>query len=272
MKSVQDYLEYIIFERQTLKVINERNKTKGLQSLKSIESSMVTKIIGLYEKAVSHYPEQLKLWQHFLTFCTTAKRLTDFPSYIPKWIEHHGDNADVWGTIIKWEYDNLQNLEVVRSHITEGLKRHPQSQRLHATIFRIELSEAAKPSSLTRQECLLKRVENIYQSSKNDSSNIEFFIEILTICEEYSVTEKLQNVIIKDMTEKFPSHHLTWNALAIRELKGFHLLKIGEDEDSPKSADSDAQATPEKLTLKNKIEYCVQIFKRAGSLVKFFFL
>lgn len=245
-KSIQDYLRYIAYENDILVVIVSRRRSKHTQSQRNnLEQFIAMKIIGLYKQALAKYPDQRRLYDNFITFCNKSKNKSEIPPYLEKLLNHHGDKPDVWVSIVMWEYEQGNNLDRVRRLVSRGLRKHPLSSELYVTLFNIELQEVNKLNSEKQAVCL-RRAEIIYCNSKKDIHKVEFMIELLRIAEGFSFTKQLQGLIIKDMTDIFPTHVLTWNALAQRELKGYHLTEIrGNDGNDGNDCDySSALVTP----------------------------
>lgn len=133
--------------------------------------------------------------------------------------------------MINYEYYEQQNIDKTRNFFTQALKIHPKSKELCITVFRIELNEAAQqaatipktepgtdsvPMPQLNNLFLSKRAEIIYDHCKREICEIEFFIELLNISENYNFTIQLQNMIVLDLMNQFPGHELTWNTLAQR--------------------------------------------------------
>lgn len=145
--------------------------------------------------------------------------------------QHHGDKPEVWIKVINYEYNDQQNIDKTRNYFTQALKLHPKSEELCLSAFKIELIEAAQqaatipktepgtepaPIPQLNNSLLSKRAEIIYEHCKREICELEFFIELLNITENYSFTIQLQNMIVLDLMNQFPGHELTWNVLAQR--------------------------------------------------------
>lgn len=188
-------------------------------------------------------------------------------------LQHHKDKPDVWIKVISFEYYEQQNIDKSRNYFTEALKIHPKSKELCLTIFKIELNESAQqaatipktepgtepqPIPQLNNTLLSKRAEIIYDHCKREISDIEFFIDLLNIAENYEFTTSLQTIIVLDLMNQFSGHELTWNTLAQRELKGYHINDI--------YSSNTTNSTP--LTSKKRIELCVKIYNTAASIMK----
>lgn len=206
----------------------------------------------------------------------------------------------MWIRTILWEYNENFNDGRVKSLLLRAQQRHPESQKLYLTFFRIELENKRKSVELEA----LQHADVVYASSKKKFTNIEFYIEMLNIVDKFSYAHSIQRHILDDMRNMFPRNEILWNTLAQRELKGLSnidcnidftgLIKVecefenmndsdsetkgGESTDNrsedAKMVDLDLKkmkieelATPQQNTLKKRIEICVQIYESAVEVV-----
>lgn len=174
-------------------------------------------------------------------------------------------------------------------------QHHPESQKLYLTFFRIELENKLKTIELDA----IKHADVVYASSRKKFSNIEFYIEMLDIVDNFSYAHTIQSRILSDMRTMFARNELLWHTLAQRELKGLsvecnvdckaELIKVecqSEEmnySDSENRCSEDAEngnedvkmdvdlenvkteesAEPQPNTLKKRIEICIQIYEAA---------
>jgi len=158
--------------------------------------------------------------------------------------------------------------------LLRGLQRHPDSAALNKCFFDIMLKEAAlgndernlAENTLSEQDIKLERVEAVYRNSMANITQLDYFVKLLESCEDHQeLTGKLQRLIIDDMQEKFPREPGLWDLLAQRELRGFHLGDL-EDEDLDTSDEEPASKKSRSVnarSLKRRIQLCVTVYKSA---------
>lgn len=216
-------------------------------------------------------------------------------------LQFHSDNPEVWIRTILWEYNENFNDERVKSLLLRAQQRHPESQKLYLTFFRIELENKRKSEELEA----LQHADVVYASSKKKFTNIEFYIEMLSIVDKFGYAHSIQRHILDDMRDMFPRTEILWHTLAQRELKGLSnidctvdfsgLIKLECESDSKNDSDTEAKgddstsedikmdsnlkkmkieelSTPQQYTLKKRIEICVQIYESAVEVVSLCFL
>lgn len=205
----------------------------------------------------------------------------------------------MWIRTILWEYNENFNDGRVKSLLLRAQQRHPESQQLYLTFFRIELENKRKSVELEA----LQHADVVYASSKKKFTNIEFYIEMLNIVDKFSYAHTIQRHILDDMRKMFPRHEILWHTLAQRELKGLSnidcnidftgLIKVecepeGMDDSDSENKDYESTdnrsedtkmdldlkkmkieelTTPQHYTLKKRIEICIQIYESAVEVV-----
>lgn len=182
-----------------------------------------------------------------------------------------------------WEYNENFNDERVKSLLLRAQQRHPESQQLYLTFFKIELENKRKSEELEA----LQHADIVYSSSKKKFTNIDFYIEMLTIVDKFSYASSIQQNILEDMREMFSREEILWHTLAQRELHGLSTVDCTVDftgliksedvqnkgEDSKlnlKKLKIEDLSAPTQHTLRKRIELCIQIYEEAIKVVSFF--
>lgn len=159
-------------------------------------------------------------------------------------------------------------------------QRHPESQQLYLTFFKIELENKRQSEELVA----LDHAEIVYSSSKKKFTNIDFYIEMLNIVDKFSYASSIQQNILVDMREMFPREEILWHTLAQRELNGLSTVDctvdftglIKSEDGENKGEDSKANlkilkiedlSAPAQHTLRKRIELCIQIYEEAVKAV-----
>lgn len=195
-------------------------------------------------------------------------------------MQYHGGDAETWTAAALWLYEyNRLNITRVENILLRGLQRHPSSELINKVFFDILLKEAAQADSkcnlaentVSEQDLQLERVVSVYRNSLSNITRLEYFLKLLEVCEDHSeMTAKLQKYIIDDMQTKFSREPALWDALAKRELRGFHLgdlqnLDKLDDTDEPdeKKSRTEAPKVWQVRSKRRRIELCVTIYKTA---------
>lgn len=175
----------------------------------------------------------------------------------------------------------------VKDIFFRALQRHPESEIINNTFFKILLHIAANMNSekilannTSEQDIGLEQAEIVYRNSKKKISNITYFISLLKICEEefVNITAGLQKMILDDLMDMFPRNEQLWDILAQRELKGLNMsdlqsyTKTGEkssnsmdieEQEDVKDISLTNKTWYQKRTLKRRIELCCGIYQNA---------
>lgn len=152
-------------------------------------------------------------------------------------------------------------------------QRHPESQKLYLTFFQIELENKRK----AEETLALQHADVIYSNGKKKFTDIEYFLEMLSIVDKFSYAKSIQQQILDDMRHLFPRNELLWHSLAQRELHGLAAIdctanvneaikKEGVDNKDNIAPLPDLTA-PFQHTLRKRIELCVQIYDAAVKVV-----
>lgn len=127
-------------------------------------------------------------------------------------------------------------------------------------------------NTVSEQDIQMERVVAVYRNSLANITNLDYFLKLLESCEDHAeLTAKLQHHIIEDIQTKFSREPSLWDALAKRELRGYHLgdlMNMAENEDdtepSEKKSRTDSQVKVFQTRSKKRcIELCVEVYKAA---------
>ncbi|KAH8235730.1 hypothetical protein KR032_006146 [Drosophila birchii] len=303
--SISDYLEFILYEKDMHQTITEKEKKMHVK-LTGLKASLATRIMRLYREVLAKFPHDRRLWNNWIKFSKKNNPIEVAGIYekmllvgggdsnlainlYMKYVnygystsfQYHGDAPDYWVDAACWLYEfNRLNFDRVKDILLRGLQRHPDSEVLNKCFFDIMLKEASLASNernlaentLSEQDIKLERVEAVYRNSMTNITHLDYFVKLLESCEDHAeLTHKLQRLIINDMQEKFPREPGLWDLLAQRELRGYHLGDLtNENEEESAAADDDGQPANKKSrptinarSLKRRIQLCVTVYKSA---------
>ncbi|XP_034489997.1 U3 small nucleolar RNA-associated protein 6 homolog [Drosophila innubila] len=278
-KSIADYLDFIVYETQMHMTITEKEKIAGMK-LRGLKSSIATRIIRMYREMLVKFAHEKRLWNNFIKFSKKSAP-QEVAGIYEKMLSYHGDDPESWTSAALWLYEyNRLNITRVENLLLRGLQRHPASEVINKVFFDILLKEAAQADSkrnldentVSEQEIKLERVVSVYRNSLTNITHLEYFLKLLEACEDYpEMTVNLQHYIIEDIQTKFSREPALWDALAKRELRGFHLGDLqkhmekieASGEPSEKKMRSDENSVWQARSKKRRIELCVLVYKTA---------
>ncbi|XP_012267956.2 U3 small nucleolar RNA-associated protein 6 homolog [Athalia rosae] len=274
-KCKEDYLRYIQYEMDLLKLIRQRRDKLGINHKKSdIDYSIANKVNMLYKQAIFKFQDDLRFWIAYMKFCKHVKFHSSISRMIGRMLQVHQDKPKCWHIAARWEAEEAHNMQNARQFLLRGLHFHPDSQLLFTDAFKLELSEALankqnttssseNPLPVGEDEDMpieLKRAYVIYLQAFKRIKDIKFIIDLLNITKEYDNTEKIQNKIVCDMVEEYAHEPLMWDTMARRELEG---LVLPSSSGTPMEID-----TSEQSSLRDRISLCNEVYQTAVKKIK----
>ncbi|XP_015518125.1 U3 small nucleolar RNA-associated protein 6 homolog [Neodiprion lecontei] len=274
-KCKEDYLRYIQYEMDLLKLIRQRRDKLGINQKKSdIDYTIANKVNVLYKQAIFKFQDDLRFWIAYMKFCKHVRFHSSISRMMGRMLQVHQDKPKCWHIAARWEAEEAHNIQNARQFLLRGLHFHPDSQLLFTDAFKLELSEALAnkqnassvndtPTPATNDEDVpieLKRAYVIYLQAFKRIKDIKFIIDLLNIAKEHSNTEKIQNKIVSDIVEEYAHEPLMWDTMARRELEG---LVLPSGNDTPMEIDSTAQSS-----LRDRISLCNEVYQTAVKKIK----
>ncbi|XP_017885993.1 U3 small nucleolar RNA-associated protein 6 homolog [Ceratina calcarata] len=274
-KTKEDYLRYIQYEMDLLKLIKQRRGKFGMNQKKSDIDYMITnKMNYLYRDAIFKFQDDIRFFIAYIKFCKHVHLQNNVSNMLGQMLYLHQDKPKCWHIAARWELEETKNITNARQYLFRGLHIHPTSQLLFLDAFRLELNEA-----LTNDErgennsndttptgtddnmtTRLKRANVIYEQASKRIKDIKFIIELLNITKEYKHAQALQNKIVSDIIQEYPHEPLMWNTMARRELEGLVQPPLN---DTTMEIDSS-----EQVSLRDRITSCNKVYQTAVKKIK----
>ncbi|XP_072754717.1 U3 small nucleolar RNA-associated protein 6 homolog [Anoplolepis gracilipes] len=273
-KCKEDYLRYIQYKMDLLKLIRQRRHKYGITQHKvDIEFPITNQVNNLYKDAILKFQDDIRFWIAYMKFCKHVHPYSNISEMLHKMLKVHRDKPKCWHIVARWELEENKNIQSARQYLLRGLQIHPESQLLYMDIFKLELeNRLAVPSNNTEntenQEDklilmttkgdneILKTAYIVYQQAFEHIKNIKFIVELLKIATEYDDTEKLQNKIISDMTKEYAHEPLMWDTMARRHLQG--LIHPSDLNDAAMEIENSKQTS-----LRDRITFCNKVYQTA---------
>lgn len=277
-KSKEDYLRYIQYMMDLLKLIKQRRQKYQIsERKKETDFAIAHKVNQLYMSTIDKFQDDLRFWIAYMTFCKHVKFKERINRTMSRMLSMHQDKPKCWHIAARWEIEENHDLQTAKKHLLKGLHFHPESQLLYHDIFKLELDAAqnkseashSKPESNTSSNSDnseipsdLKKCLVIYEQASKRTKDIKFIIELLNTAQEYVNTEKLQERIVNDMVQEYTHEPLMWDIMARRELKGLVQPSISSDE-TPMEVDNS-----EQTSLRDRINNCYRVYQAAVKKMK----
>lgn len=144
-KNKEDYLRYIQYEMDLLKLIRLRREKMGYQQKKAnIDFTIGNRVNKLFKQAIFRFQDDVRLWLSYIKFCKQVRFYSCVSRMLVRMLQVHSDKPQLWKLAAKWEFEESQSVENARQFLLRGLRAHPDSRLLYAEAFRMELHYAAK--------------------------------------------------------------------------------------------------------------------------------
>ncbi|XP_070150082.1 U3 small nucleolar RNA-associated protein 6 homolog [Polyergus mexicanus] len=276
----EDYLRYIQYEMDLLKLIKQRRDKYGITQKKSdIDFAITNKMNNLYKDTISKFPSDIRFWFAYMKFCKHVHSYSNINQILSRMMQMHRDKPKCWLIAARWELEENKNKQNARQYLLRGLQIHSDSQLLYIEAFKLELKNHLAITSNNikntenQEDNLTLTMENdneipsslktayfIYQQAFERMKNIKFIIELLNIAKEYNGTEKLQKKIICDMIREYAHEPLMWDTMARRELQGLIQPDLN---DTPMEIE-----TSEQTSLRDRITSCNKVYQTAVKKIR----
>ncbi|XP_067211528.1 U3 small nucleolar RNA-associated protein 6 homolog [Linepithema humile] len=231
-KCKEDYLRYIQYEMDLLKLIKQRrDHFNGSISL------MLSRMLQVHR-------DKPKCWHIAARWeLEENKNKEGALQFLLRGLQIHPDSQLLHIDAFKLELDTISEV----SNSGENAENCEDSSA-SATVDDKEI-----PSSL-------KRAYSVYRNALEHIKDIKFIIELLNITKEYSDIEKLQKKIIWDMIQEYAHEALTWDTMARRELQGLIQPSLT---DTPMELENS-----EQTSLRDRITSCNKVYQTAVKKIK----
>ncbi|KAK7871763.1 hypothetical protein R5R35_014030 [Gryllus longicercus] len=140
-KNKEDYVRYIHYEIDLLKLVKSRKQKLGLSQKKNdIDMTIASRVNKLYEKAIFKYHDDIYIWLSYMKFCKQVKVFSVCVSnMLLGMLAAHSHKPSLWKLAATWEYEDNKNIETACQFLVRGLRQHPRSKVLHTAAFQMEL-------------------------------------------------------------------------------------------------------------------------------------
>ncbi|GMT34262.1 hypothetical protein PFISCL1PPCAC_25559, partial [Pristionchus fissidentatus] len=171
-KKPEDYLNYGEYLSDLLDLLDERRKSIGYNHKKEvIEYAIKRKGASVYRRLCERFQGKLDFWLQYIHFTSTRNMKAQTSKAFIQAMAMHPRSLDLRIKAAKWEWEENRSVENARRGLQLALRLHPESVRLWATLFAIELDYVSK---------LKKRRELLTEAKRGEKGEEE---------EDESITE-----------------------------------------------------------------------------------
>ncbi|XP_056634164.1 U3 small nucleolar RNA-associated protein 6 homolog [Diorhabda sublineata] len=227
MKNIQDYKDYIQYEKTLLKDIKlRRNKLRIAERKSGIEVKILKRIKNLYEIASQRFSHDFNFSLAYFKFCKESNFNQAASLVVQNMIKNFAHIADVWQVAAAWHMK--RDIKQALSVIHKGLTIHPSCQYLYIEAIQLELLTREKddwPNNVeiqNRDEICYKKIETYVDTIFQNVDSYSCLINVINMLEPYSFTKNIQHKIIEHMMYKYRNEPEVWQTLAEREKEGQH--------------------------------------------------
>lgn len=273
-KSKDDYLKYIEYELNLLKLVKKRRDQHRIKSKKSdIDFSIASRINRTYKISSSRYQSDLNLWQSYIKFLEWMGWNDMVSKIYARMLQFHSDKPAIWIAAAKWELEVLNAAESARTLMLQALRFHPQSKELFLQYFDVELMYSDKIYKRRKVYNLIdmendedasdaimqkKLAYAVFKNSMTIVMDVDFHLAFLPLCKKYDHTQELQDEIFKDIQDHYSTEESMWNYLSRSHLieSNKQLRKLSQDTNKPR----------DELLKKSYVD-CFETFKTAVEVI-----
>ncbi|XP_018057708.1 PREDICTED: U3 small nucleolar RNA-associated protein 6 homolog isoform X3 [Atta colombica] len=232
-KTKEDYLRYIQYEMDLLKLIKQR---------RDHFHSNINHMLG---RMLQVHRDKPKCW-HIAAYWELEENKNKYSArqYLLRGLQIHPNSQLLYTDAFKLELDNRFTTTSTNAENSENQEGHIDP------VPTTDDSEIPVP---------LKTAFFIYQQAFDRIKDVKFIIALLNITNEYDNTKPLQLKIICDMIREYAHEPLMWDTLARRELQGLA---------QPVSDTATESENADQKSLRARITSCNEVYQTAIKKIK----
>jgi len=235
-KKKEDFLSYIQYESNLLKLIELRRDDTGYRHKKGeIEHSVISRINKLFKILEHRFQSDTKIWLSHIDFLKQVKWDSSVSKVYLRTLQVHNDKPNLWVASAKWEMEEAGSPDNARQIMLRGLRFHPTSRLLHREYLRLELlyverlrkrkdilglgalEEVHEENRDLVLDCQVAKV--VYQAASEALKEPEFLVSMLVVAKQFSFAVAVQKEILEDLKTNYSNSAVTWDTLAREELE-----------------------------------------------------
>lgn len=247
-KSKDDFLEYIQYESNLLRLLTMRRESTGYNHKQAeIEGSIKTRINKLFKIMEHRNQSDVTIWLSHIQFLKGSGWEEAVSRMYLRMLQVHSDKPGLWVEAASWEFENCGSAENARKILLRGLRFLPGSWILQREYVKMELLYVEQLRKRKQVLETKKDNENDDDSSEeNKEDNVEtdddkvldcsivklvatnavesikdpkFVVSLIATIRRFQFAESVVTDLFDILVEKFPSSPITWDTLAREKLK-----------------------------------------------------
>ena len=246
-KSKDDFLEYIQYESNLLRLLNMRRESTGYSHKQAeIEGSIKTRINKLFKIMEHRNQSDVTIWLSHIQFLKSSGWEEAVSRMYLRMLQVHSDKPGLWVEAASWEFENCGSAENARKILLRGLRFLPGSWILQREYVKMELLYVEQ---LRKRKDVLETKKNDDNDGESEEENEEenekagdkvldcsivklvalnavesindpkFVVSLIATIRRFQFADTVVTELFDILVKKFPSSPITWDTLAREKLK-----------------------------------------------------
>lgn len=240
-KVKEDFLEYIQYESNLLKLLEIRRESTGYHHKQAeIEGSVKNRINKLFKILEHRNQSDLTIWLSHIHFLKTQGWEEAVSRLYLRILQVHNDKPGLWVESARWEFEDVGSAENARKILLRGLRFLPKSWILHREYVKLELlyveqlkkrkdvlagknaaegvdNEDNDENSDVILDCAIVKV--VVQNAVDTIQDPKFIVSLISTLRIFAFTEDIVGELFGVLEEKYSDSPITWDTLAREKLK-----------------------------------------------------
>ena len=245
-KSKDDFLEYIQYESNLLRLLAMRRESTGYKHKQGeIEGSIRTRINKLFKIMEHRNQSDVAIWLSHIQFLRSVGWDEAVSRMYLRMLQVHSDKPGLWVEAASWEFETCGNAENARKILLRGLRFLPGSWILQREYVKMELLYVEQ---LRKRKEILETKKKAESDDEPDSDNEKaeevddkvldcsivklvalnavesvndpkFVVSLIATIRRFQFAEHVVVELFDCLEKKFASSPITWDTLAREKLK-----------------------------------------------------
>lgn len=232
-RTKEDYLTYIQYELNLYALLQKRRaRLRIAQKKLEIDLVIAKRINKLFKKAVLMFSGDCKLWLSHIDFCSRMGWNHVVGTLYTRMLNLHSHKPEIWVAAAKWQLEENASVEMSRKLLQRGLLFNNKSCVLWREYFRMELifvdkmrkrkevlgiKEEKDGEAAAMESVLTAKIPSlVYQAAVKAIPDVDFALSFLPACAPFKFARPLEEMIVKDLQDRYPNREQVWDAVARR--------------------------------------------------------
>ncbi|XP_046992575.1 U3 small nucleolar RNA-associated protein 6 homolog [Schistocerca americana] len=195
-KCKEDFLRYIQYEMDVMKLVKIRKETLGINQ-NNIDYLVARRIDNVFKGALHRFGDDIRLWLSYIKFCKRVHFYASVSRMLVKMVQVHSDKPQMWKLAARWEFEESNSVESARQFLLRGLRFHPDSKLLYTEAFHLELAYVKK----LRAELDQKKEKEASAAATDAPSTVSGDAQSAADTSKISTTQQFQDEAIDEVLD-----------------------------------------------------------------------